>query len=141
MTREETRAKIIRMEREGKSYGQIAAALGLSRGAVGGHISREKHKVVVRVVHDDYSDAEDATIRSMRAEGHNCGEIARTLGRPYDGVRKRGNRLGIVWNRRENMFAGQVLTPKTENEESLRKHDAAFVARLYEAYTAGEFPA
>jgi len=141
MTREETRAKIIRMEREGKSYGQIAAALGLSRGTVGGHISREKHKGVILVSRDDYSEKEDATIREMRAEGHNCGQIARAIGRSYDGVRKRGNRLGIVWNRRENVFAGQVLTPKTENEESLRKHDAAFVARLYEAYAAGEFPA
>ena len=136
-----TRQKVVRLHLKGQTNGQIAAALSLSRGTVGGHLKRWRRE---RAMHGQgvwWTDEKLATVCRMHAEGKTSAECGEAVGRSSEAVRKRGRALGLSWIDRMPGANTNITAPslnEKQAEEALRQGDARLVRALALAIQRGD---
>jgi len=81
-----SRARIVELRNAGKTYGQIALALRISRNVVAGALRREREGVALRKA-PRYALRSDE-VRALRRSGHKLEQIALRLEVPLHAVKR-----------------------------------------------------
>lgn len=142
----DTRQKVVERHLKGHTNGQIANALGLSRGTVGGHLYRWRQSLLRKPVvqpKPHWTDEEKAALFLMHKAGHTSAEVGAALGKSSEAVRKQGKRQGLSWADRCPRSALTYTVPALTDaqiEENQRENDVRFMRALALAYQRGEFP-
>lgn len=137
MSEAKTREQVLALQKRGLSYTQIANALGISRGTVGGHISRSRSGVPAGRWSSEQIDA----LMRMHGEGATSRQIGAVVKKKADAVRKQGIRLGLSWvdrvPRSGLAFTVPALTEK-QTEEAQREGDERLVRALALSFQRGD---
>lgn len=139
----DTREEVVSRHLKGMTNGQIAAALGLSRGTVGGHLYRWRRgpTPTPKTKPCGFSEAQDAMIRKLHSEGLASAEVGDAVGKSSEAVRKRGRALGLCWKDRQRRTGLTFTIPSLNEkqvEEAQRENDARLVRALAQAFMRGD---
>lgn len=135
-----TRDEVVSRHLKGMTHGQIAATLGISRGTVGGHLWRWRRGPTPRAKPLGFSEAQNATIRKLHAEGKASAEVGEAVGKSSECVRKQGRRLGLCWRDRRRRALTFTLPNLNEKQADAaqRENDARLVRALALAFMRGD---
>lgn len=131
------RDDIVRRHLEGKSYNQIAKALGISRGTVGGHLARWRIEAGNKPAAKPWTEAEDRILLRRYRRGDSMGTICNDLGRFASEVEVRISELKmsdrLIDDRNDREFR-----PDVHVVHSQREADRLFVRAIAQAMRRGE---
>lgn len=134
------REQIVALHLKGLTYGQIKYATGLSRGTIGGHLSRW------RIANGDteaklngrlWTGSEDDDLRQMFLAGAPIPTIAKSLGRSTKAIETR------IWVlRRDDKLSPRPVSETCSADKAyavrMREADAKFVHALAAAFQRGD---
>lgn len=131
------RNEIVRRHLEGKSYNQIARALGITRGTVGGHLARWRLESNDKPASKPFSAVEDRVLLRRYRRGDSMGVICNDLGRFASEVEVRISELKMS-DRLIDDRADREFRPDVHVVQSQREADRMFVRAIAQSMMRGE---
>lgn len=131
------RNEIVRRHIEGKSHNQIAKALGISRGTVGGHLARWRIESSDKPTSKPWTEVEDRILLRRYRRGDTMGVICNDLGRFASEVEVRISELKMS-DRLIDDRADREFRPDVHIVHSQREADRLFVRAIAQSMMRGE---
>lgn len=143
MTAEERENQAAALFRSGKSYLEIAEALGTTKGVVGGLIMRYRQRLTKqRAPSGDmgWSADQNGKLREMHSRGCTVMEVAFAVGKSYEATRIQGRRLGLTWANNAPKPKGHSVDGRKDEmrEYEQRRADERFVREMAKAFMRGD---
>lgn len=131
------RNEIVRRHLEGKSYNQIARALGISRGTVGGHLARWRLEESTVAPVKPFTEVEDRILVRRYKRGDSMGVICNDLGRFSNEIEVRLSELKMS-DRLIDERSDREFRPDIHIVHSQRDADRMFVRAIAQAIQRGD---
>ena len=136
----DTREQIVALHLKGMTYGQIKYHTGLSRGTIGGHLSRWRIAngyTADRVNGRVWTASEDDDLRRMYFAGAPKDTMAKALGRSVRAIDDRVNALRQTDTLAPRKVDDECMASKAHVRE-MRECDARFMMALAAAFRRGD---
>lgn len=140
MTDRSSRQWVVDLHLQGKTYGQISYATGLSRGCIGGHLSRwraDNGLAPGKVNGRPWTQANDLTLARHYYAGMPLADIAMLIGRTRSAVECRLDILRQNGDLCRNQGDGEAQ-PEYAHVQRQRAADAKFLRALARAFRRGD---